>query len=74
MMTKAKLRGAWKSVTIWFNTVALAALPLLDATQSALPAMKEYTDGRLFGVFAMAVILGNVFLRFKTTQDLKDKT
>ena len=70
---KSKLKGAWKSATIWFNTFALALIPLFDALQVALPMMREYGDGRFFAVFAMIVIVGNILLRFKTDSDLRDK-
>lgn len=70
---KDKLKGAWRSVTIWFNTVALFLLPLIDGLQAALPVMKTYAEGSLFKGFAVAVVVINVFLRFKTNTDLKDK-
>jgi hypothetical protein len=70
---RSKLRGAWKSATIWFNTFALALIPLFDALQAGLPMLREYGDGRFFAVFAMTVLVGNILLRFKTNSDLRDK-
>lgn len=70
---KSKMRGAWRSATIWFNTLAFAALPLLDALQAALPTMQQYTGGRIFATFAIIVLVTNILLRFKTNVDLKDR-
>lgn len=68
-----KLRGAFRSYTIWFNSVAATALPALDYAQSNLSIIKEVLPEHWYGLFVAAVFAGNVVLRFKTNCDLGDK-
>lgn len=70
---KAKLRGLKKSLTAWFNSVmatVVMALPLLEST---FPSLQEFLPDNVYKVLAVAVIVGNLGLRFKTTRDLADK-
>lgn len=68
---KAKLAGARKSLTIWFNGCALALLPLVTNIQDVLPTLQQFAPDIKW--FAMAVILGNALLRFKTNNGLEHK-
>lgn len=68
---KAKLAGARKSLTIWFNAAAATALGVLPMLQDSLPAIQQYAPGIKW--FAISVIVGNVLLRFKTATGLESK-
>lgn len=67
----AKLRGALKSLTIWFNAAAAAVLGILPMLQDALPAIQQYVPDIRWA--AVVVIVGNLALRFKTSTALQDK-
>jgi hypothetical protein len=68
-----KLKGAWRSVTIWFNGLLLASLPLYDAFKDSLPDMQEYLPGDIYKWVGVAVVVVNLALRFKTKTDLAHK-
>lgn len=68
---KAKLANLHKSLTIWFNGLAAAALGILPMLQDSLPSLQQYVPDIKWG--AAAIIVGNVLLRFKTTKGLQDK-
>jgi len=70
---RADLRGAHKSLTIWFNSVGGALTLLLPLAQDQFPQLQEYLPANLYHYLMGAVVLGNIILRFKTTQALKDK-
>ena len=63
---KARLKGALKSLTIWFNTTGV----LLLGVAMAEPMVATYLVANNFSAI---LIVGNLLLRFKTTSDLKDK-
>lgn len=63
---KRQLKNAWRSYTIWFNSVGL----LLLTTAVNEPMLVEYMGEH--GLI-LVVITGNLILRFKTTQGLDDK-
>ena len=65
---KEQLKQAYKSWTIWFNTVGIAIL----TAALAEPLVLEYLDEK--GFYGMLVILiGNTILRFKTNKGLEKK-
>ena len=70
---KDKLRGAWRSVTIWFNGLLLAALPLFEACRDYLPGLQEYVTPTVYKWVGLSVVLINIGLRFKTSRDLAHK-
>ena len=72
-MTRAKFRGAVKSVTMWFNAAALAFMPFITTLDQMLPTLKDSLGGNLYGVLAGVLIAGNFLLRFKTNSDLANK-
>ena len=60
------LQGAVKSLTIWFNSVGIVLLSVALAD----PYVKNFLlDNHLMWVLAV----GNILLRFKTKNSLKDK-
>lgn len=68
---KAKLAGARKSLTIWFNGLVAAVMGILPMAQDSLPALQQYVPDIKWA--AVLVIVGNIVLRFKTTTGLQDK-
>ena len=68
-----KLKGCWKSVTIWFNSLALACLPLFDLAHEYLPEIGQYLTPNMMKVVGVVIIVGNIVLRFKTNKSLADK-
>lgn len=74
---KAKLAGALKSWTAWFNGLLIVLVPLLptlkDALQENWPTLQPYLTPKMYlaGVVAIAAI--NFGLRFKTKSALQDK-
>lgn len=68
-----KLKGAWKSLTIWFNGVVLAVIPLIDTVKENLPALGQYLTPENLKTIGLAVLVLNIALRFKTNKSLADK-
>jgi hypothetical protein len=68
-----KLRGAIRSYVVWFNGVlglVLASWPMLA---DSLPQLQPYLPERAFRNIAIAVLVVNILLRFKTGKPLQDK-
>lgn len=70
---KARLRGSWRSLTIWFNGVVGSVATLLPVAQDSFPALQSYLPANVYAWIAGALVFGNMLLRFKTTLDLADK-
>lgn len=68
-----KLKGAWRSVTIWFNGLLLALFPLVQMAHDSLPEIGQYLSPHLYQYVGLAVVVVNIALRFKTTSDLASK-
>ena len=68
-----KLRGALRSWTVWFNALSAAAIPALDYAQNNLALVKDFLPQHWYGIALVAIVAGNVALRFKTNNDLSDK-
>ncbi len=68
-----KLKGAWKSLTIWFNGVVLAIVPMIDTVKENLPALGQYMTPENLKVVGLAVLVLNIVLRFKTNRSLAEK-
>lgn len=65
----AKLRGAYKSLTVWFNGVIAAAPAALLYAQDQLPMLRDYLPTNMYGYAFGATVLGNLALRFFRTRD-----
>lgn len=70
---KAKLRGVKKSLTVWFNAIAAAALSGLPFAVDAFPQIKGYIPDNIYSAAWVVLVIGNILLRVKTTKDLADK-
>lgn len=69
----ASLKNCWKSLTIWFNSVCLAILPMLDYAKENFEQLHDYLGEQTFKTMGLIIIAGNIVLRFKTTQGLAQK-
>lgn len=74
MQLKDKIKGAWRSWTIWVNTIFAATLAALPMLQDALPQLAPYVPETHYKVLMGVVIAANILLRFKTGSSLADKT
>jgi hypothetical protein len=70
---RARLAGARKSVTMWFNAASGAVVIGLPVAQEQFPVLSDYLPHDVFRALMTVVIFGNFVLRFKTNSDLKDK-
>lgn len=70
---QAKLDRVHRSFTIWFNGLMAAAVPALIFAQDQLPLLKEYLPTDFYGMAFIAVIVGNIVLRFHTSLPLEQK-
>jgi hypothetical protein len=70
---KLKLAGAWRSFTIWFNTIAGTVLVTLPMLQDSLPQLADYLPAHTYKILMGVVIVANILLRFKTSQPLEAK-
>lgn len=72
-----KLKGAWKSMTLWFNALVLALMPYIDnvmqATRDNLPAVSQWLTADILKGAAVFILVANIALRFRTTTSLADK-
>lgn len=68
-----KLRKAWRSKTIWFNTILLAGLPVFELLQLVLPEMQDYVPANIYKIMGTVAVVGNTVLRFMTSQPLEHK-
>ncbi len=73
MRTKKLLIGCSKSLTIWINSIMLAALPTIELIKDSLPQLHEYLTPETYKIVGLTVVVANIVLRFKTTTPLEDK-
>ena len=69
----AKLKGARKSLTIWANALAAGAVAALPYAADQLPQLQPYIDSGLYHKISFVILVGNMILRFRTTQGLHEK-
>ena len=72
MMLK-KIKGAYKSWTIWFNGISLAVIAGLPMLQDSLPMLSQYLDATVARTVGLVVVVANILLRFRTNISLADK-
>lgn len=68
------LKGAARSKTVWFNSVAGTLLVALPEMKDALPALQEFITPQVYRWLIVVVVIGNIWLRAITTTSLKDKS
>lgn len=73
----AKLAGAVRSKTVWFNAVLLAMLEylptLLNQLDAVLPQLQPYLGADTYKHVTLFMVLGNLYLRFHTKLPLEGK-
>lgn len=70
---KAKLAGARKSLTIWFNGAAGTLIIAIPFVHDNLPEIQQYLNADVYKGLATAVVAANLYLRFRTKTSLADK-
>ena len=68
-----KLRGALKSLVVWFNSTVALAVPALDYAQQQIPLLYNILPTNLYGWSFGLVVALNVLLRFRTRTALEYK-
>lgn len=68
-----KLKGCYKSVVIWFNAFALSLLSVFEMFHDSLSELMPFMSANAYKVLGLAIILGNIALRFKTSKPLQEK-
>lgn len=69
----AKLRGARRSLTVWFNGGMLTLVSLLPSLAEALPLLKDYLPADFYQLAFTVVAVGNILIRGKTNKSLEDR-
>lgn len=67
------LKGSLKSLTIWFNGILLALLPLMEYLKDSLPQLQEWLGADLYRTVGLIVVIGNILLRYKTNKPVSEK-
>lgn len=68
-----KLRGAWRSLTMWFNGAIAVTAAMLPTAIDQLPLLKAYVPHNLYAWAFVAAVVGNILLRCKTNSALENK-
>lgn len=72
-MLKKKIKGAWRSLTIQVNAFALALIPVIQYANDHFEDVRALVGPDCYKHLAMALLLVNLLLRFKTNCGLEDK-
>lgn len=70
----SKVKGACRSKTVWFNSIAGTLLVALPEMAEALPALREFIGPEVYRWLIVVVVVGNIWLRAITTKSLEDKS
>lgn len=70
----SKIRGAAKSRTVWFNSIAATLAGALPMLQEALPSLQAHITPEIYRWLFIVVVVGNILLRAITTKPLEDKS
>lgn len=68
-----KFKNSHKSWTIRFNAVSLGLIALLPQMQDLLPQLQPLLPPNTYQYLTIAMAVGNILLRFKTTTALDQK-
>jgi hypothetical protein len=68
-----KIKGMYKSLTIWVNGIAAVIIPSLPMLADSIPQMQPYLTPSLYQWIGGIVVALNIALRFKTNKSLADK-
>lgn len=67
------LRWIKKSKTMMFNSFLLTALPIFEAVREFMPELQSYLPESIYKIMGLVVVVGNIYLRTKTTKPLSEK-
>ena len=73
LLTWARIKGAIRSATVWFNGLIVASIPLYEACKDDVEKLKPFLTDFNYQKVVLVVAGLNILLRFKTRQDLADK-
>ena len=73
MAIKKKLKGAWRSLTIQVNAFALALIPVIQYANDHFEDVRGMVGQDTYKSLALALLVINILLRFKTATALEDK-
>jgi hypothetical protein len=68
-----KLKGMYKSWTIWFNSMMALAMIAPPILSDSFPQLQSYLPEGVYKWASGALIIANIMLRFKTIKSLADK-
>jgi len=61
------MKAFWKSVTIWWNTVAGTIVAMLPLAVDQLPVLKEYLPTNVYMYALLVITVGNIIIRARTS-------
>jgi hypothetical protein len=70
---QARLRGAMRSKTAWFNGLCAVAMVKAEMLQQALPQLAPYMKPENYQHLMLGILVVNLVLRFVTTKSLAEK-
>ena len=62
-----------KSMTIWFNGLMLTLMEVIPFAQDQFPQLQAYVSPNFYKHAMIALVVGNIILRFKTNSKLSNK-
>lgn len=68
-----KLVGSVRSLTVWFNTLLLMALPFSADLIAQLPMLQQFLPETIYKSVGAIVVVVNLMLRFRTKAPLELK-
>lgn len=69
----AQLKNSWKSFTIWFNGIIGSLLAGYELFKDDLVQVQQYLTPENWKRLAVAMVVLNIALRFKTSKPLAEK-
>lgn len=72
-MLKRKIKGAWRSLTVMVNAFALALIPVVQYMNDHFEEVRAMVGPDCYKHLALALLVLNIVLRFKTNSGLEDK-
>jgi hypothetical protein len=74
-LIKERLKGAWKSITIWVNGILAGLVVMWPDIQAALANtdFEPYVGAVAARWVMLAIVVLNIIIRFRTTKGLEQK-
>lgn len=71
MSALGNLKRKLHSRTLWVNSIAAAAVPLLELAERQLPSLRDALPPNLYAYAAFGLALVNFWLRMNTKQPVR---